>query len=65
MIDWCYRTSLCHTPVPQSLSEVAPAPVRIPLRTGVFLFYFVVGKLNCAPLRMPVGQRAVIVFRRV
>jgi hypothetical protein len=27
--------------------------------------YFIVGMLNSAPARMPVGQRAVIVFKRV
>ena len=27
--------------------------------------YFMVGMLNSAPLRIPVGQRAVMVFKRV
>jgi len=31
----------------------------------VGLFYFIVGMMNSAPDRMPVGQRAVMVFIRV
>jgi len=51
--------------MPGEFAPRRPSDLRGRLSPAVARFYFMVGMTNSAPLRIPVGQRLVTVFRWV